>query len=123
LNLPRHEEITSGWHKLGGIPYWPERPLLRKWLRKIVWMGAILIAPELGVAMAMGQYLGATEFTQRVKEDKGNKETGNKGRWDKLKKYKMKGDELARVHAFYADMGGFILKFQVPSYYKQRWSR
>jgi hypothetical protein len=114
LNLPRLEESTAGWLKWVCIPYWPERPLLWKWLRKIGWMGVIVMAPELGVAMAMGQYLEATEFARRVKGGKGSKVKGGE-----VKGNKVKGDELTKTHAFYANMGGFIMKLQAPSHPEQ----
>ena len=76
-------------------------------------MGAIVIAPEVGVAMAMGQYLEATEFARRVKRDKRSKVKGSK-----VKRNKVKGDELTKTHAFYANMGGFITKLQAPSHSK-----
>jgi hypothetical protein len=85
-------------------------------------MGAIVMAPEFGVAMAMGQYLEASEFTRRVKGGKGGKGSkvkGNKVKRNKVKGDGLKGDELTRTHAFYANMGGFIMKLQAPSHPEQ----
>jgi hypothetical protein len=95
-------------------------------------MGAIVMAPELGVAMAMGQYLEATEFARRVKggkEGKGGKGgkggeggeggEGSKVKGNKVEGNKVKGDELTKTHAFYANMGGFITKFQALSHPEQ----
>jgi hypothetical protein len=74
-------------------------------------MGAIVMAPELGVAMAMGQYLEATKFAQRVKGGKGGEGgEGSKVKGNKVEGNKVKGDELTKTHAFYANMGGFIMK-------------
>ena len=84
-------------------------------------MGAIVMLPELGVAVAMGQYLEATEFARRVKGGKGGKGSKvkeNKAKGNKVKGNKVKGDELTRTHAFYANMGGFIMKLQAPSHPK-----
>jgi len=79
-------------------------------------MGVIVVAPELGVAMAMGQYLEATEFARGVKGGKGDK--GSKAKGGKVRGNKVKGDELTKTHAFYANMGGFIMKLQAPSHSK-----
>lgn len=73
-------------------------------------MGVILMAPELGVAIAMGQYLEATEFARKVKENKGDK--GSKVKGNKVKENEVQGDKLTKTHAFYANMGGFIMKLQ-----------
>jgi hypothetical protein len=81
-------------------------------------MGAIVMAPELGVAMATGQYLEATEFARRVKGGKGG-EGGEEGEGSKVKGNKVKGDELTKTHAFHANMGGFIMKPQALSHPEQ----
>jgi hypothetical protein len=95
LNIPSLEERRAKWLKWHGVPYWPERPLLRKWLRKIKWMGIAVIAPEFGVAMAVNQYLEARKSVRAMKEA-------------------CPRDEWTMAHAFYADMGGFVVTFLPP---------
>ncbi|RYP67005.1 hypothetical protein DL771_007501 [Monosporascus sp. 5C6A] len=90
LNLPTLEESRAGWHKVTifredwRIPVFPERPLLRKWGRKLMWMGLISIAPELGVALAVKQW-----ETARASAN---------------------GKPYTMTHAFYAQMGGIVLR-------------
>jgi hypothetical protein len=78
-------------------------------MKKIGWMLLIVIAPEVGVAMAMGQYLDAKEGLRylKVKEDN-------------LKEVELKEDGVMRhditmTHAFFANMGGFTAKICVLS--------
>ncbi|RYO81790.1 hypothetical protein DL766_004651 [Monosporascus sp. MC13-8B] len=90
LNLPTFEESRAGWHKVTisgkdwNIPVFPERPLLRKWGRKLMWMGLISIAPELGVALAVKQWEAARESAY--------------------------GESYTMTHSFYAQMGGIVLR-------------
>jgi hypothetical protein len=88
LNISSFEENRAGWHKIRGIPYWPEWPLMRKSLRKIKWMAIILLAPEIGVVLAFDQYLDARRklrWLQNVSPSLG----------------------LTITHGFYDDMHGF----------------
>jgi hypothetical protein len=87
LNIPSREESEAGWHKFKGVPYWPEGSLWSKWLRKAKWMGIMAIAPELGVAIAVRQYLEA-----------------RKG---------LRGSKWSIAHGFYANMGGYAVR--IPS--------
>ncbi len=66
------------------MPIFPKAPLLRKWRRKLMWMGIISIAPELGVAIAVQQWVEATGASKRT------------------------GCTMAQ--AFFANMGGLILR-------------
>jgi hypothetical protein len=91
LNISSFEENQAGWHKVFGIPYWPEWPLLRKNLRKIMWMAFILIAPELGVAIAFDEYLKAKAAVSSARLALG----------------KGADEVLTLTHGFYANMGGF----------------
>jgi hypothetical protein len=95
LNISSFEENRAGWHKCYGIPYWPEWPLLRKQLRKLKWMAIILIAPELGVAIASRQYFKACNDLQNA---------GGVVR-----------DVMGLTHAFYANMGGFAIAIRQSS--------
>jgi hypothetical protein len=95
LNISSFEENRARWHKCYGIPYWPEWPLLRKQLRKLKWMTIILIAPELGVAIASRQYFKACNDIQNI---------------DGVAR-----DVMELTHAFYADMGGFAIAIRQPS--------
>ncbi|KAH9436465.1 hypothetical protein MCOR02_000139 [Pyricularia oryzae] len=61
LNIAAADELEAGWHKVFGIPYWPERPKLRCLLRKFKWMVVIILAPEIGVGMAATQYFEARQ--------------------------------------------------------------
>jgi hypothetical protein len=79
FNVPSIDESEAGWlrwpcRKLGlgpkegeasqprwSIPYLPSKPLRRKWSKKVGWLIGIVLAPELGVAMAMDQFLRASE--------------------------------------------------------------
>ena len=102
LNVPTPEESRAGWHsfRLFGlkgwdVPYFPTWPLLRKWGRKVKWMAIICVAPEVGVALAVKQRLLA-------------------GR--SLKDYDMEARGYTIAHAFYAHMGGIVLRtVRVPS--------
>jgi len=95
LNISSFEENRAGWHKRYGIPYWPEWPLLRKQLRKLKWMTIILIAPELGVAIASKQYFKARNDLQNIDG--------------------VPGDVMELTHAFYANMGGFAIAIRQSS--------
>lgn len=94
LNIPSAEESEAGWHKWHGIPYWPERLLRRKWRRKAWWMVVIALAPEVGVAAAVEQYINARE-DRRTAEERAALRGG--------------GGPFSMAHAFYANMGGFAL--------------
>jgi len=97
LNIPSAAESEAGWHKLVGyVPYWPRKPLRRKWRRKLTWMLIIAIAPEIGVMLAVHQYLSARKA---CKEANGLVQVP--GRY-------------SITHAFYADMGGFLLREGEP---------
>ncbi|KUJ20689.1 uncharacterized protein LY89DRAFT_730707 [Mollisia scopiformis] len=93
LNVPSIEESEAGWYDWHGIPYWPELPLLEKWIRKILWMGAIVLAPEVGVAMAMRDFLSARESFAKAAVQNAD-ETGEDER-----------AKMTKSHAFLANMG------------------
>ncbi|KAK0704297.1 hypothetical protein B0H67DRAFT_521349 [Lasiosphaeris hirsuta] len=100
LNLPTPEESLDEWNEFrlgsfGMVPYWPKKPLLVKWRRKVVWMGVICLAPEAGVGLAVNQYLAAREA-----RDKANRA--------------MPDDKFTMAHAFYANMGGITIRRVQP---------
>jgi len=66
FNIPRDEERDAGWHKFlwDTVPYWPKRLLWRKWFKRVGFIILIILAPEIGVAIAMDQYLFARESQQ-----------------------------------------------------------
>jgi len=82
------------WHRFWGdtIPYWPKRPLRRKWWRKIAWMLTICLAPEIGVAVAVAQWLKVREELSRVNA---NSESARK---------------FTMTQAFFAKMGGIVVR-------------
>lgn len=86
LNVPNFDESRAGWHRWGHVFFWPERPLWRKWFRKIKWMFVIMIAPEFGVTVATRQYMEAKEMCSLM------------------------GEGWTMTHAFYANMGGFAFR-------------
>lgn len=88
LNLPSQEENEAGWHRIVGVPVWPEWPLLRKNLRQLKWMAFILVAPEYGVAIAFHQYQIAKVEAERTH----------------------RGQKMSLAHGFFAQMGGFVIK-------------
>lgn len=95
LNISRFEENQAGWYrtKLFGIPYWPEEPLLRKTLRKFKWMFFILMAPELGVPIALDEiFEGRTgSYICELHPEEG----------------KSIDERLTLTRGFYANIGGF----------------
>lgn len=72
------------------IPYWPERPLIRKIFRKIKCMIIILIAPEFGVGMAVDEFLAARQEVRRAKD-----------------RFPEEEQALTLTHGFYSIMGGY----------------
>jgi hypothetical protein len=60
LQYTTFEEKEAGWHKLKikrwNMYYWPERLLMRKYVRKLRWTLMIALAPELGVGLAVKEY-------------------------------------------------------------------
>lgn len=112
MNVPSTEESEAGWLKWHGVPYWPEPPLLNKWTRKVFWMMAIVIAPEIGVAYATKDYLDATISIARAStsdlppgEIEGKKNVG-------IVDQSVGRDKLTKSHAFFANMGGFKIRLR-----------
>jgi hypothetical protein len=91
LNIPSREESEAGWYTLGrtDVPFWPKPLRRRQWQRKLAFMCIIAIAPEVGVAMAVRQYLEARRARAAANRSGGN--------W-------------SMAHAFYANMHGFVLR-------------
>ncbi|KAH8587223.1 hypothetical protein B0O99DRAFT_694672 [Bisporella sp. PMI_857] len=78
FNVPSNEERDAGWHKLWHtVPYWPERLLWWRWSKTIGFIITIILAPEIGVAIAMDQHLFARESQEG--RDENRKENVNEG--------------------------------------------
>lgn len=88
LNLPTVQESEAGWHTLlaGWLPYWPTKPLRMLMLRKLMWMAIIVLAPEIGVALAAREYLNARRLQKAVGSP-----------------------AFTLTHAFFVSMGGFAV--------------
>ncbi|KAL4936424.1 hypothetical protein BDV06DRAFT_93377 [Aspergillus oleicola] len=88
LNLPTVEESEAGWHAtLGGLlPYWPTKPARRLLFRKLRWMFAIALAPEIGVGLAAREFLRARKLQLFINSP-----------------------NFTLSHAFFAYMGGFVI--------------
>jgi hypothetical protein len=91
LNIPSFEEKAAGWHKVFGVPYWPELPLLRKLFRPFQMMAFVLIAPECGVIFAFLERQNAKAAVQSAK----------------AKLTHLPREYLTMTHGFYANMAGF----------------
>jgi hypothetical protein len=65
FNVPSIHKSEARWH-MWGIVCWPGKRLLLVWMYKVGWMIGIALAPELGVAIAMYQYLGAREWSNML---------------------------------------------------------
>jgi hypothetical protein len=90
FNVPSDEERDAGWHKLWRtVPYWPTKLLWWRWRKRLGFMVIVILAPEIGVAIAMDQYLSAkmaegggkmkTESYlsgEKIKNDKGRRDEG-----------------------------------------------
>ncbi|KAL2071624.1 hypothetical protein VTL71DRAFT_12859 [Oculimacula yallundae] len=90
MNIPSFEEKQAGWHRKWYILFWPEWPMIKMKLRKIKWMAIILIAPEMGVMLAVYQFAAAREKLQKARR-------------------KFPDEKLTLTHAFYALAGGFAI--------------
>jgi len=88
LNIPSRAETQATWYKLGPVPYWPHKLHWKKWRRKLEFMLLVIVAPELGVGLAIKQYVDAKKLVQAINDD---------------------GGEWTMVHGFYATMGGYFL--------------
>ena len=95
LNPPTAIEAWCEWYKVSmgmgrsgkwkwEVPVFPKTPLLRKWGRRLKWMGIISVAPEVGVALSVWQWLEARRVVKEM------------------------GDPYTMSHAFLFNMGGVI---------------
>ncbi|CZR61196.1 uncharacterized protein PAC_11092 [Phialocephala subalpina] len=112
LNVPSVEESEAGWLKWHGMPYWPQRPLLNKWSRKVFWMITIVIAPEIGVAYATKDYLTATISIAEANifDSKDAKVGAEKDIGIPNHTVRDEREKLTKSHAFLANMGGFKIR-------------
>ncbi|KAK0613204.1 hypothetical protein B0T14DRAFT_275320 [Immersiella caudata] len=86
LNPPTAREARGGWHEVWKIPIFPKWSLLRKWGRRSMWMGIISVAPEMGVALSVEQWLEARKASKHF------------------------GGACTMSHAFFFNMGGVVLR-------------
>lgn len=116
FNVPSREESEAGWFKWHGL-YLPEALLWRNWARKLCWMLLIVLAPEIGVALAMDQCLHARECRHTIyPEDESGVNNGEVAE-DGMRKAAMDNGEEPKCtnsHAFFANMGGFTLRLLCP---------
>jgi hypothetical protein len=119
FNVPSQKESEAGWFTW---TWW------RKWLKKISWMMLIVLAPEIGVAIATDQYLLARE--QCHEENKGKSQKKRKvdesevaedaEKHIKTVTTEMNVDEgrkqeITNTHTLFANMGGFNLRIYALS--------
>jgi hypothetical protein len=120
FNVPSQNESEAGLFKWYGV-YLPEKLLWRKWLKKVAWIMFIVLMPELGVAMAVDQYLlaRACRHNWEQKNQEGRELEVNlveEGTKDvEMTKIEEKVDEgerqkITNTHALFANMGGFTLR-------------
>lgn len=103
LNLPTPAESRGQclrFRFLGcRIPYWPDRHLSRKWLRKLTWLAATCFAPEYSVMVALDDRLAARSALRRLRKRLPAKEA----------------DKYTMAHAFCAQMGGIAIRKSEPA--------
>jgi hypothetical protein len=68
FNIPSIYDSEAKWHNWG-ILYWPGKRLRLRWMYQVGWMIGIALAPEIGVAIAMSQYLEARQGLKTLKRD------------------------------------------------------
>ena len=127
FNVPSIAESEPRWYRRG-ILCWPIKRLPLKWTNKAGWMIAIALAPEIGVTIAMDQYLKAREGLSYLTVGKGNSKE-DKPKDIELKEPELEeievrvdgvgGDEITKTHIFFANMGGLVAKIWVLSRPKQ----
>jgi hypothetical protein len=83
FNVSSDEERDAGWHKFlwETVPYWPQRLLWRRWFKRVGFIIMIILAPEIGVAIAMDQYL----FARESQEGKAVIKEVDVDEWEKVK--------------------------------------
>jgi hypothetical protein len=124
FNVPSKNDSEAGWLWWGPLRL-PQKRLLLRWIYKITWMVGIFIAPEIGVTIAMDQYLRAEEGVRylKEKEEKSKAEEKNSkniiedkdAEWKVKELQGVKGDKATKTHTFFANMGGFVAKIWVLS--------
>jgi hypothetical protein len=81
LHIPSVEESEAEWR----LPC-PSLPLWKRWFRKVKWMCIITLAPEIGVGMAVEQFMTARKMNKKFQDL-----------------------HFTMAHGFYALMGGFVI--------------
>jgi len=124
FNVPSKNDSEAGWHWWGPLRL-PQKRLLFRWIYKITWMVGIFIAPEIGVTIAMDQYLCAKEGVRYLKETEEKSKIEEKNskniildkdaEWKVKELQGIKGDKATTTHTFFANMGGFVAKIWVLS--------
>jgi hypothetical protein len=118
FNVPSQKESEAGWFTWTW--WW-------KWLKKIGWMMLIVLAPEIGVAIAMDQYLLARQQCHaeigwesrenrkvdesKVVDEKKDVETATA----EMNVDKEEKQEITNTHTLLANMGGFNLRIYALS--------
>jgi hypothetical protein len=89
----------------------------------------IFIAPEIGVTIAMDQYLCATKGAMCLKQKDEESKEGEKNfrnvivdrdvEWKVKELQGARGDKATKTHIFFANMGGFAAKIWVLSTHEE----
>jgi hypothetical protein len=102
-NVPSIHESEARWHWWG-----PGARLLSIWMYKVGWMIGIAVAPEIGVALAMHQYLNARAGLKLLRVDM-PRETGSQHvelRKTESKNIELKGTEPKGLESINVDSKG-----------------
>ena len=92
-------------------------------------MVGIFIAPEVGVTIAMDQYLCAKEGVRYLQQEEEKSKGEDKNllnnikdkdaEWAVKELQGVRGEKATKTHAFFANMGGFVAKIWVLSSHGQ----
>ncbi|PMD31518.1 hypothetical protein L207DRAFT_640790 [Hyaloscypha variabilis F] len=123
FNVPSRKESEAGWFTW----IW-----CRKWLKKMGWMMLIVLAPEIGVAMATDQYLlareqchkeSSLESQEKRKVDESQVVEGGKKDVEtvttEVNEDEREKQEITNTHTFFANMGEFNLRICTLSLLQQ----
>ena len=98
FNVPSDEERDAGWHKLWKtLPYWPKNSLWRRWCKRLGFMVMVILAPEIGVAIAMDQYLSARMVKEGINMKGENYSRAERSRKDNERRGESEGKGLEKL--------------------------